>query len=445
MTNNKKVKKNQTGKENKFTFVDFFSGVGGFRIPAERFGGKCVGFSEIDQSAISVYEENFDDKDETALGDITQLNEIQKADVYFGGVPCQAWSVAGKKLGFDDPRGKLWEDTIRVTSINQPKVFIYENVKGLLDPRNRSSLDLILSEFNKAGYKTYHSLLNAYDFGLPQNRDRIFIVGIRKDIAKKPFSFPKPIDHENNLSSIIDELPSRKNKKKNFQPKDLFGDQVPASRNRFQKDNELNDFFIFCDTRDGHTTIHSWDIKQSTKRDRHICMTILKNRRKSIYGEWDGNPMSFDDLSKLIPDLENSEMERLVKKEFLKLEDINGKEKFELKHTKNSAGIFGVYRVFMPSSKIFSTITATENRDFIALEQVKGINPEQYKKDFINQVYKKKKYRLLNGRETARLQGFPDNFKIHKNDKTAKKHFGNAVPTSVVESVIGELINQKFI
>ena len=155
--------------------------------------------------------------------------------------------------------------------------------------------------------------------------------------------------------------------------------------------------------------------------------------------------MSFDDLSKLIPDLENSEMERLVKKEFLKLEDINGKEKFELKHTKNSAGIFGVYRVFMPSSKIFSTITATENRDFIALEQVKGINPEQYKKDFINQVYKKKKYRLLNGRETARLQGFPDNFKIHNNDKTAKKHFGNAVPTSVVESVIGELINQKFI
>jgi len=89
----------------------------------------------------------------------------------------------------------------------------------------------------------------------------------------------------------------------------------------------------------------------------------------------------------LIPDLENSEMERLVKKEFLKLEDIDGKEKFELKHTKNSAGIFGVYRVFMPSSKIFSTITAKENRDFIALEQVKGINPDQYKKDFINQVY----------------------------------------------------------
>jgi DNA (cytosine-5)-methyltransferase 1 len=432
-------------KKNKFTFIDFFSGVGGFRIPAEKFGGKCIGFSEIDQSAISVYEDNFNNDNESPLGDITNLHKLPKADVYFGGVPCQAWSVAGKKLGFEDPRGKLWEDTIRVTAINKPKVFIYENVKGLLDPRNRPSLNLILSEFNKAGYKTYYSLLNAYDFGLPQNRDRIFIVGIRKDIATKPFMFPKPFEHGNNLSTIIDELPSKRNKKKSFQPKDLFGEQIPASRNRFQKNDELNDFFIFCDTRDGHTTIHSWDLKLSSRRDREICMTILKNRRKSIYGPWDGNPMSLDDLSKLVPNLKLDELKRLVKKDFLKIEDIDGKEKFELRNTKNSAGIFGVYRVFMPSSKIFSTITATENRDFIALEQVNGVEPDQYKKDFINKIYKPQKFRLLTGRETARLQGFPDKFKIHSNDKTAKKHFGNAVPAKVVESVLGELINQKFI
>ena len=429
----------------KFKFIDLFAGVGGFRIPAEKLGGECVGFSEIDQSAISVYEENFNNEHELVLGDIKSLNEMPAADIYLGGVPCQAWSVAGKKLGFEDPRGKLWEDTIRVTALNQPKAFIYENVKGLLDPRNRSSLDLILSEFSKAGYKTYYSLLNAYDFGLPQNRDRIFIVGIRKDLLTEAFIFPKPIEHENNLSRIIDELPSSRNIKKNFQPKDLFGEQIPASRNRFQKNDELNDFFIFCDTRDGHTTIHSWDIKRSSKRDREICMTILKNRRKSIYGPWDGNPMSFEDLAKLISNLSLNELYKLVKKDFLKIENIDGKEKFELRNTKNSAGIFGVYRVFMPSSKIFSTITATENRDFIALEEIKGVDAEQYKKDFIDKIYKPKKFRLLTGRETARLQGFPDSFKIHANDKTAKKHFGNAVPTNVVEKVIGELINQKFI
>ena len=76
-------------KKNKFTFIDFFSGVGGFRIPAENFGGKCIGFSEIDQSAISVYEDNFNNDNESPLGDITNLNKLPKADVYFGGVPCK--------------------------------------------------------------------------------------------------------------------------------------------------------------------------------------------------------------------------------------------------------------------------------------------------------------------------------------------------------------------
>ena len=104
-----------------------------------------------------------------------------------------------------------------------------------------------------------------------------------------------------------------------------------------------------------------------------------------------------------------------------------------------------MYRVFIPSSKIFSTITATENRDFIALEEIKGEDAEQYKKDFIDKIYKPKKFRLLTGRETARLQGFPDSFKIHANDKTAKKHFGNAVPVNIVSHIVQELIKQKFI
>ena len=155
--------------------------------------------------------------------------------------------------------------------------------------------------------------------------------------------------------------------------------------------------------------------------------------------------MSYDDLKKLIPDLKKREMNRLIKKNFLKKEIVEGIEKYELKNTKNSAGIFGVYRVFMPTSKIFSTITATENRDYVSLVEIEGKNSGQYKKDFIQKVFKKGKFRLLSGRETARLQGFPDSFKIHENDKTAKKHFGNAVPVNVVKNIIQELINQEFI
>ena len=142
----------------KFTFIDFFSGVGGFRIAAEKNLGKSIGFSEIDKSALLVYEKNFNTNNETAFGDITKLKKLPYADVYFGGVPCQSWSIAGSKKGFDDPRGKLWEDTIRVTKLNKPKCFIYENVKGLFDPRNRDNLDLLLREFNQAGYRIYYKL-----------------------------------------------------------------------------------------------------------------------------------------------------------------------------------------------------------------------------------------------------------------------------------------------
>jgi DNA (cytosine-5)-methyltransferase 1 len=218
----------------------------------------------------------------------------------------------------------------------------------------------------------------------------------------------------------------------------LFGERIPFSRNRFQKNDELNDFFIFCDTRDGHTTIHSWDLIKTTKKEKKICMTILKNRRRKIFGEWDGNPLALSVIKDLCPGTKKSDLDQLVKKEILNKEDDG---RYELVHTKNSAGIFGIYRVFLPQSDIFSTITATENRDFIATKTIKGLDAEQYKEDFINEIYKKNNYRLLSGRETGLLQGFPKTFKIHHKDKIAKKQFGNAVPTNIVKKVAINLIN----
>ncbi len=421
-----------------FTFIDLFSGVGGFRIPLESIGGKCIGFSEIDKAAIEVYKNNFQTKNEIDFGDIVKLKKLPKSDLYVGGVPCQAWSVAGKKEGFKDPRGKLWKDCIRIVGINKPKAFIFENVKGLYDPRNRSSLELIVNEFKKKGYQVSHKLLNAYDYGLPQNRDRIFIVGIRKDIKSK-FSFPFPSGTPKSLYKLFDDIQINKSHviKKSFLERDLFGERVPASRNRFQKTNELNDFFIFCDTRDGHTTIHSWDIIPTTNKEKKICMTILKNRRRKIFGEWDGNPLPLSVIKDLCPNATKKDLDKLVKKEILKKEDDG---RYELAHTKNSAGIFGIYRIFLPQSDIFSTITATENRDYIATRTIKGSDPRQYKNDFIKKIYEKGHYRLLSGRETALLQGFPKKFKIHSKDKIAKRQFGNAVPTNVVKNVAKELI-----
>ena len=424
-----------------FTFVDLFSGVGGFRIPLEKLGGKCVAYSEIDKHAIEVYKNNFNTKNEIFLGDITNVKTTPKADLVVGGVPCQAWSVAGKKKGFDDPRGKLWEDSIRLVKKNKPKAFIFENVKGLYDPRNKGSLELIISEFKKCGYDVFHKVLNAYDFGLPQNRDRLFIVGIRVDI-KLDFNFPLPTSNPKPLAKIIDNLDIKANhlNKKKFIPKNLFGEKIPFSRNRFQKDDELNDFFIFCDTRDGHTTIHSWDLVKTSQLEKKICLAILKNRRKKIYGEWDGNPLSYKSIKSLVKETTIKSLKILMKKNILTQEEDG---RYELMNTKNSAGINGVYRVFLPQSDIFATITATENRDFIATKSISGKNPDDYKAKFINEIFLKKNFRLLTGRESARLQGFPDSFKIHSNDKIAKKQFGNAVPTNVVYNLAKEVLNFK--
>jgi DNA (cytosine-5)-methyltransferase 1 len=427
----------------KFSFIDLFSGIGGFRIALEKLGGKCIGFSEIDRNAIEVYKDNFNSKEETCLGDITKIENLPKADIFVGGVPCQAWSVAGSKKGFDDPRGKLWEDCIRLVKKSKPKAFIFENVKGLYDPRNKSSLNLIINEFRECGYDVFHKLLNAYDFGLPQNRDRIFIVGVDKKF-KLDFNFPLPTNNTIPLYKIFKDIKLNKDhlKKKNFLPRDLFGERVPASRNRFQRQNELNDFFIFCDTRNGHSTIHSWDIRKTSPKEKNICMTILKNRRKKEYGVWDGNPLSYQILKKLIINLKKEDLNKLIEKKIL-IQEQDGR--YEFFHTKNSAGIDGIYRIFLPQSEIFSTITATENRDFIATKSLSGKNPSEYKIKFIKEIYLKKKFRLITGKEAARLQGFPENFKIHQNEKIAKKQFGNAVPVNVVYNVMKILLKNKFL
>jgi len=422
----------------KFKFIDLFSGIGGFRIPLEKLGGNCVAYSEIDKHAIDVYRKNFNTNNETFLGDITKVKKTPNADLIVGGVPCQAWSVAGKKKGFDDPRGKLWKDTIRLIRINKPKTFIFENVKGLYDPRNKSSLDLIIKEFKKCGYDVFHKVLNAYDFGLPQNRDRLFIVGIKKHKNNK-FTFPNPVSKHTKLAQIMDNLEINKKHltKQKFSSDILFGEKIPFSRNRFQKSDEFNDFFIFCDTRDGHTTIHSWDLISTTSFEKKICMTILKNRRRKLFGEWDGNPLSLKILQSLIKDLKDSDLKKLVKKNII-IQEEDGR--YELSNTKNSAGINGFYRVFLPQSDIFATITATENRDFIATKTITGKDPHDYKNNFLNQIYKKGKLRLITGRESGRLQGFPEKFKIHPNDKIAKRQFGNAVPTNVVYNLAKKLI-----
>lgn len=423
----------------KFTYIDLFSGIGGFRVALDSVGGKSVGFSEIDKKALETYKDNFNDPEDHDLGDVTKITELPNVDLVVGGVPCQSWSVAGKKRGFDDPRGKLWYDAIRVVKLSRPKSFIFENVKGLIDPRNKANLELIIESFEKIGYVVRYQLLNTYDFGVPQNRSRIFIVGFREDIAHLAdnFIYPEPIPAHKKVGDLLDGVSKKNILKRKFDPSLIHGKMIPRSRNAFQKIDELNDFFIFCDTRNGHTSIHSWDIYKTSKREKSICLAIMSNRRKKKYGSADGNPLSINHISELIPNLEASELKKLVEKRILR-ETKDGK--FDLLNSKNSSGIDGVYRVFLPNSRIFSTLTATGTRDFVSTDYVECVDPAEYKQCFIDQIYKQKKFRQVSSREAARIQGFPDTFKYHHSEYSAQKQFGNAVSPPVVKSLAISLI-----
>lgn len=420
--------------QSKFTFIDLFSGIGGFRIPLEQLGGKCLGYSEIDTEAIKVYRRNFirySNRDETYLGDITQLNQIPfKVDVIVGGVPCQPWSIAGKLRGFEDPRGQLWFDVIRLIKDNKPKGFIFENVKGLTDPRNQESFDYILNQLKQSGYYVQHKVLNSYDFGLSQDRDRVFIVGIHQQIENAAqFSFPEPLNLSPKLYEFIEGIEKQELVKKKFSPDILFEGKIPASRGRFQKNDELNDFFIFSDIRDGHTTIHSWDLIQTNCQEKLICQTILRNRRKKKYGGKDGNPLNFDILETLIPNLEKDELEKLVDKKILRF--IKDRD-YEFVNSKISSGINGISKIFLPHSAVIATLTATGTRDYVATKFFNCQDPIIYKEKFIKEIYLKNKYKPLSSRDYARLQGFPDWFITADNESNAKKQLGNAVSIPVV-------------
>lgn len=426
-----------------FTFIDLFAGIGGFRIPLEQLGGKCLGYSEIDKEAIKVYEKNFrsyQNRDEKVLGDVNQLDQLgDDIDLITGGVPCQPWSIAGKGKGFNDPRGTLWFKVIELVRINQPKAFIFENVKGLTEPRNQDSLHYIITNLEKSGYIVKYNVLNSYDFGLSQDRDRVFIVGIRNDLEKaNQFTFPQPLDIHPKLYDFIPDIEKTPIRKKKFSIDILFDGRKPASRGRFQKDDELNDFFLFADIRDGHTTIHSWDIIPTTSREKLICYTILRHRRKKKYGEKDGNPLSYNHLQELIPNLQEKELEKLVNKSILRF--VSGKG-YEFVNSKISAGIKGISKIFLPHADVIGTLTATETRDYIAMISIPCQEPEQYKQTFLKEIYKKKRFKPLSARDYARLQGFPEWFIIAESESTAKKQFGNAVSIPVVYSLSKQVLS----
>lgn len=488
-------------KNNNFTFIDLFSGIGGFRLALNNLGGNCLGYSEINKDAIKIYCKNFNDSEHSNFGNITKIKDLPQHDLLTGGVPCQSWSIAGKNLGFDDDRGQLWNDTIYLLNKARPKAFIFENVKGLVDPRNKDAFSYIMNRIKEAGYYANYYLLNSYDYGVPQNRLRVYIVGFANESFMSKFNFPNQVKHKIQLKNILKEiktpsLDKSKAIKNNF---DLFGEITNSRKMSLSQNNGLNDYFLFNDLRNGHSTIHSWDIIETTERQKKICYLLLKNRRKSAYGILDGNPLSLThfqildnsinlsellELEKLgilkrheyifqIHDFDKNELDEeelallnctnnktlniavLKNDKKLKLNKISisknidklkskkiiscSEIRFDFKNSKISTGLNGINRIFLPNSKIFPTLVASDTNDFIAMKDIVATDENEFKIKFIEEIYSKGLFRKITKEEACLIQGFPEEYNLPKSRPRWMKLIGNSVSVPVIQT-LGEAI-----
>lgn len=193
-----------------FTFIDLFAGIGGFRLAMQNLGGRCLYSSEWDSQSQKTYIYNFGDY---PFGDITKEKTKREVpdnfDVLCAGFPCQAFSIAGRRGGFDDTRGTLFFDAAEIIKHKQPKAFFLENVKGLVNHARGKTLATILNVLrNELNYYVPEpQILNAKNFGVPQNRERVFIVGFRKDLSINNFEYPKNTDNSKTFEDIKEKYP----------------------------------------------------------------------------------------------------------------------------------------------------------------------------------------------------------------------------------------------
>ncbi len=285
-------------KKQKFTFIDLFAGIGGFRIAMQTFGGKCVFSSEWDEAAKQTYFENYG---EVPFGDITKTETKalipQKFDVLCAGFPCQPFSYSGQKLGFKDKtKGTLFFDICEILKEKQPQVFFLENVKGIVSHENGKTIETIRNILtDELGYDIHESVLCSLDFGLPQKRERWYCVGFKK---KTEFNFPigtkkgaklrDIIDLDNNDPSLI--LPKFELDRIKYHFEHAHEVRVKHDNSKYAPDTKKGKYGVFSFQKtDGSLRFHVGDpAKTQIQEAFYSCLdsyasTIIANRTPKLW------------------------------------------------------------------------------------------------------------------------------------------------------------------
>ena len=229
-------------------FIDLFAGIGGIRLGFEAAGCECVFSSEIDAAACKTYEANFHDR---PRGDIRHISsaEIPDFDILLAGFPCQAFSIIGRREGFDDTvRGTLFFEILRILRERRPSAFMLENVKNLTAHDSGRTYRIIMSSLESLGYYVYAKVMNALDFGLPQKRERIIIAGFRENLL---FAFPDPVpeSERKTLADILEDSPPAKY---------YVSEKIRTSRLARLKDKNYPRPYISHENVAGSVTPHEW-------------------------------------------------------------------------------------------------------------------------------------------------------------------------------------------
>lgn len=416
-------------------FIDLFAGVGGIRLGAvsalSKHGieSQCVLSSEIDERACETYQLNFK---EYPSGDIKEIVDVEPFDFLLAGFPCQPFSYAGKRRGFGDTRGTLFFEVERMLNLYQPKAFLLENVRGLYTHDKGWTFKTIIKRLHELGYGTYDMLLNSSDFGVPQNRVRLYILGIKDAIPKMTLSTNLGASDSHRYKEKLEQFKLYKCEEQ-FTKRtvgQILEDSVPEKyycsqeftdqlRSVVGEDLSKLHGYRLIDYRGGQS-LHSWELGKKGKcseAEIEFMNLLIQNRRKPIFGtQQDGKKLTLDQIKTFyFADDILDVVASLKKKGYLKEDDgkynpVCGNMSFE------------VFKFLDPNSISITLTSSDSNR----LGVIQNNRP-----------------RRITPRECARLQGFPDSFIVNPIDLFAYKQFGNSVSVPVIEAVISDFIEQN--
>lgn len=388
---------------NSFTFIDLFAGIGAFHLALEKLGGKCVFASEIDKYAIETYEENFNMSSDCNIFDV-KAEDIPKHDILCAGFPCQPFSNAGHKKGFVDTRGTLFFEIERILKYHKTKYIILENVKHLVNHDDGNTFRVIKEHLNDLGYVLTKDplIVSPHHIGVPQNRERIFIVGIHRDYYKGEY--------------IEIDVPN----KENYPNTSVFS----------VLDRHIDNYSEYAISEYEGDVLRAWDalIKHFRKHNKKVISPILIDEF--------GQDYDYTDLPKWKQDYCQKNREfYLNNKEYLdawmQLFEVNKfkkrDRKLEWQAGDTADSVYGTL-IQLRQSGIRCKRTSTFPA-LVAIVQTSIVG---------------KYLRRITPREAARLQSFPDNYILNKNEHMAYKQLGNSANVDVIVYIAEQLLKIKL-